>query len=521
MEKHAFTKLKTFIKDNFKLLVTIIIIVAVTSGSIGAFAIIKNSNNNTDVIINALGSKTVGTTNSIGQNNSIANSKNSQKNSVNSVETSKNSSVSSNKSIEKGNSFNSTKSENSIVESPINSEKSVQKDSLSNSTQSIISVTDSSVSSSQTANQIQNRKVVLNLNEESIYSTAEPIDKQQITVTLNKNYSLPVPKSDYYNFKGWFTSPINGEKLTNDQGESLNICDFEKEKLTVYAQWEKKVGVVIIKTVDDFLNINKNDIGVLVADLNLGEVKPIAEFEGEFNGLNHSITYTINSNSSNAGLFASCKGTIKNLTVNNSNLNCTTSGMNATGGLVVANLLGGGEINNCKVYTSTVNVTAKDKNDTEGSSRWAIAGGLVGKLDGGNIINCEVYNSFVTAYSFKHDKGYCVENTEVSYAYVGGLCGEIISGNVSGNKVSLNYALAKGEQRMNQIGERELQIELACGGVVGRAINDSTTLSDNQFLSDVSVLKTQSGGRNDFGLGGSIRDDWKFYYTNAVVALAN
>ena len=40
MEKHAFTKLKTFIKDNFKLLVTIIIIVAVTSGSIGAFAII-------------------------------------------------------------------------------------------------------------------------------------------------------------------------------------------------------------------------------------------------------------------------------------------------------------------------------------------------------------------------------------------------------------------------------------------------------------------------------------------------
>ena len=173
--------------------------------------------------------------------------------------------------------------------------------------------------------------VTLDANGGSVY----PATKQ---VTYGQNYSLPVPTNTFGAFKGWYYDDV---KLTDENGSSVAPWSYT-ENITVTTSWIEEISSLSqLKAIASGLNGHYKLVSNI--DLTDAEWMPIGStaspFTGVFDGngyklVNLSIAET---NGSEIGLFGCSTGTIKNVTLEDVNVDLGTISSNSYVAALVAN----------------------------------------------------------------------------------------------------------------------------------------------------------------------------------------
>ena len=180
-------------------------------------------------------------------------------------------------------------------------------------------------------------------------------------------------------------------------------------------------------------------------------------FTGVYNGNGKNIDkLTINANSENSGMFGTNTGTIKNITIENCNINSEYTIV----GTVVGN--NSGLIENCTVNNGELN--SNSNNDKDGSQ----LGGICGRNnDEGMIRNCKNY-----------------ANVTGNYKLVGGICGYNRGGNIEN---CTNYGTIEG---LSQV-----------GGITGdsQGIDESNIANIKNCINEGSVSAPNSKNQSQVG----------------------
>ena len=259
--------------------------------------------------------------------------------------------------------------------------------------------------------------VTLDPNGGSVLTTTKKI-------VYGQEYTLPVPTNDFGVFKGWY---YNDQKITDADGKSLEKWYFTDD-ITVSTSW-----TIDIYNAKDLLNVKNtlNGYYILANDIDLGGIEwtPIADFTGVFDGNGFVISdFKITIGQEYIGLFSSNRGEIKNLGIENFEINVTHSDGVVAGGLIGRNL---GKAFNCYANGNVFGQSIYSTYHT------AIVGGLVGDNQG-QIEKCytlgEVNSSFCSGGISGHNNGAIissyskcniVSNSHFSYySYAGGLVGD-------------------------------------------------------------------------------------------------
>ena len=76
------------------------------------------------------------------------------------------------------------------------------------------------------------------------YNHATISGKDAVSVKQDGGYQLPLPERTGYKFLGWYDSMTNGNRLTDENGQSLSAYAFGRS-VTVYALWEANINEVV------------------------------------------------------------------------------------------------------------------------------------------------------------------------------------------------------------------------------------------------------------------------------------
>lgn len=76
------------------------------------------------------------------------------------------------------------------------------------------------------------------------YNHATIPGKDAVSVKQDGGYQLPIPERTGYKFLGWYDSMTNGNRLTDENGQSLSAYAFGRS-VTAYALWEANINEVI------------------------------------------------------------------------------------------------------------------------------------------------------------------------------------------------------------------------------------------------------------------------------------
>lgn len=258
------------------------------------------------------------------------------------------------------------------------------------------------------------------------------------------------------------------------------------------------VGFIRITSVQEFNKISGNLSGkyVLLNDLDFkgDQITPIGGSDGTFtgiiNGNGHTIrNFSVSADGSCAGLIARNAGRIENIRICNAHISVDCTAKNALAGVVAGENTG--ILLNCSVSDSSVQAHAADSNNTEGSSRYAIAGGVAGKISAGTIRNCSVENVSLYGYAKKHDKAWSDGWSEAAFVYLGGIAGEQADGAVLDNTARSLEIEGSAEYRSNAFAKAATRSRICIGGIIGRQADSGLTQSGNTSnLSESSVKKT-------------------------------
>ena len=181
------------------------------------------------------------------------------------------------------------------------------------------------------------------------------ISKKTCTVVYGSNFTLPIPTNSFGAFKGWY---LNGEKITDSTGASLAPWTYLENK-TLTTSWIEEISAV-----EQFLKIKDSLNGYykLVADIDLSAVEwtPIGSeatpFTGVLDGNGYKIkNLTITTTVSNiAGLFGVSSGTIKNIMLEDVNINIDSITADSKIAALVA--YNKGTLENIRALSGTVNI---------------------------------------------------------------------------------------------------------------------------------------------------------------------
>lgn len=200
-------------------------------------------------------------------------------------------------------------------------------------------------------------------------------------------------------------------------------------------------------------------------------------------GNGHTIrNFSVSVDSSFAGLIARNTGTVENLKICDARVSISCTAEDAFAGVIAGENTG--TLSGCSVSDSSVQVRASDSNNTEGSCRYAVAGGVAGKISAGTIENCSVKNVSLYGYAKKHDKAWSDGWSEAACVYVGGVAGEQTGGAVLYNTVQLLEIEGYAEYRSNAFIKASTRSRICIGGIIGRQADSGLTQSGN--ISDVS-----------------------------------
>ena len=181
------------------------------------------------------------------------------------------------------------------------------------------------------------------------------ISQTTYTVVYGSNFTLPIPTNSFGAFKGWY---LNGEKITDNAGASLAPWTYLENK-TLTTSWIEEIS-----TVEQFLKIKDSLNGYykLVADIDLSTIEwtPIGSeatpFTGALDGNGYKIkNLTITTTVSNiAGLFGVSSGTIKNIILEDVNINIDSITADSKIAALVA--YNKGTLENIKAFSGTVSI---------------------------------------------------------------------------------------------------------------------------------------------------------------------
>lgn len=163
-----------------------------------------------------------------------------------------------------------------------------------------------------------NYTITLDPNGGSVSSTT-------MNIAYGENYTLPVPTNSFGAFKGWY---YGDEKVTDATGKSLAPYTYTSN-ITLTTNWIEEISTAEqLKAIASGLNGHYK----LVADIDLENVEwavigsTQTPFTGVFDGNGYKIkNLTIDSvNGTEVGLFGCSYGTIKNLILEDVNINLGT-----------------------------------------------------------------------------------------------------------------------------------------------------------------------------------------------------
>ena len=254
-------------------------------------------------------------------------------------------------------------------------------------------------------------------------------------------------------------------------------------------------GLIKITSAQGFKDISKNLSGnyVLLSDLDFdgAQIPPIGGSSGRFSGIivgnGHTISnFSVSVDYPFAGLIARNAGKIENIQIRDARISVSRTGADAFAGVIVGENTG--TISNCSVSASSVKVRAVDSNNTEGKSRYAVAGGVAGKISVGTIEHCSVNGVSVYGFVKKHDKAWSDGWSEAAFAYIGGVVGEQLGGNVLRNTTTALEIEGEAEYRTNALVTATTRSRICLGGIIGRQAdgewsnaNDTNTVSSPSF----------------------------------------
>lgn len=339
------------------------------------------------------------------------------------------------------------------------------------------------------------------------------LETASVAVTFGEDYSLPVPENDFGVFTGWY---CEGRRLTDENGNSLEPWSFTESK-TFTTPWIAEISTIEdLKSVDSGLNghyILVNDI-----DLTGVEWEPLAAeecFTGIFDGNGYSIkNLSITKGQPLVGLFGQSSGTIKNLKLENVDINIA----NIDSDVYIGSLCGKNEgLIECVEASGIVKLA------DHSASFNSYVGGIVGSTNSTidkAINNCDVYGHRIVGGVIG-----VTEGEELSLSHLKN------SGNVSSNYVAGGIvAYAPLDLSIdNSVNFGDVSSVYYCGGIVGTTLLNTTEVS----LSDIVIFElcgnegnvTSSVNVKMIGAGGLIGAAWSIsctdVYNNANISGEN
>lgn len=273
-----------------------------------------------------------------------------------------------------------------------------------------------------------------------------------------------------YSESGLFTK-VNSDEF------SLPFQDFDFFTLTPENEYVPE-NTKIIKSVDDLKNIenldDSNVIFKLANDIDGQEQvwEPVSNFKGTLIGNGYSIrNLKINSSkveneNSYCGFFFKNEGTIENIVFENITVTASHEEQTDAWRYMYVGVVAGinyGTIKDVHLKNITLTSSLSHKNDRDGTPlQKNFTGGIAGANEG-TISYCSIRNSSVTA-STDAKKNYCG-----SYAYAGGICGEIREKGKASNILSIETdvkAISRGGF-WGGIGRNDGTIGSYAGGIFG------------------------------------------------------
>lgn len=277
------------------------------------------------------------------------------------------------------------------------------------------------------------------------------------------------------------------------------------------------INVIKITSVQEFAKISENLSGkyVLLNDLDFKgtRITPIGgsdrRFSGVIMGNGHTIrNFSVSADSSFAGLIARNAGIVENLKICDARVSASCTAEDAFAGVVAGENTG--TLSGCSVSDSSVQVRASDSNNTEGSCRYAVAGGVAGKISAGTIENCSAKNVSLYGYAKKHDKAWSEGWSEAACVYVGGVAGEQTGGAVLYNAAQSLEIEGSAEYRSNAFIKASTRSRIWLGGIIGRRADSGLVQSGNTSdLTESSVKKTFKS-YNDLAGGVNPTEDYQW-----------
>ncbi|MDE7292155.1 MAG: hypothetical protein K2N58_08935 [Treponemataceae bacterium] len=294
-------------------------------------------------------------------------------------------------------------------------------------------------------------------------------------------------------------------KLSVDKKEKFEFDPPDVESLSTPTYFVCREGYTAIKDTQGFKDIGKNLSGkyVLLNDLDFGgaQITPIGGSSGRFSGVivgnGHTISnFSVSADYPFAGLIARNAGKIENVQIRDANISVSRTGADAFAGVVAGENTG--TISNCSVSGGSVKVSAVDNNNTENSSRYAVAGGIAGKIsDDGTIENCSVESVLLYGFAKKHDKAWSEGWNEVAFVYVGGVVGEQLGGNVLYNTTTSLEIKGEAEYRSNALVTATTRSRICLGGIIGRRSDSVLSNLDNTNTASSPSFKHSFNSYNE------------------------
>lgn len=294
-------------------------------------------------------------------------------------------------------------------------------------------------------------------------------------------------------------------KLSVDKSQKFEFDPPDVETLPTPTE---SIGLIKITSTQGFKDISKDLSGkyVLLNDLDFGgvQITPIGGSSGKFSGVivgnGHTISnFSVSADYPFAGLIARNAGKIENVHIYDATISVSRTGADAFAGVVAGENTG--TISKCSVSGKSVNVRAVDKNDTENSSRYAVVGGIAGKISGeGTIERCSVNGVLLHGFVKKHDKAWSEGWNEVAFTYIGGIVGEQLGGNVLNNTTTSLEIEGEAEYRSNALVTATTRSRICLGGIIGRRsdsvlsnLDDTNTASSPSFKHSFNSYNEISG----------------------------
>lgn len=297
-------------------------------------------------------------------------------------------------------------------------------------------------------------------------------------------------------------------KLSVDKSQKFEFDPPDVETLPVPTDFVCSEGYTAIKNTQGFKDISKDLSGkyVLLNDLDFGgvQITPIGGSSGRFSGVivgnGHTISnFSVSADYPFVGLIARNAGKIENVHIYDATISVSRTGEDAFAGVIAGENTG--TISKCSVSGGSVNVRAVDSNNTENSSRYAVVGGIAGKISGeGTIERCSVNGVLLHGFVKKHDKAWSEGWNEVAFTYIGGIVGEQLGGNVLNNTTTSLEIEGEAEYRSNALVTATTRSRICLGGIIGRRsdsvlsnLDDTNTASSPSFKHSFNSYNEISG----------------------------